>query len=107
MLAWLALLLAGVLEIGWPLGVKYSEGFTRLWPSIATVLAVGASFALLAISLESVPFGIAYAIWTGLGVAGSAVLGIALFGEPADALRIACLALILIGIIGLKSAAPH
>jgi quaternary ammonium compound-resistance protein SugE len=104
MQAWLALLMAGLLEIGWPLGLKYSEGFTRFWPSIATVLAIGCSFGLLAIALESVPFGVAYAVWAGIGVAGTAIVGIVLFGESADAGRITCLTLILAGIIGLNLA---
>jgi quaternary ammonium compound-resistance protein SugE len=103
-MAWLALLLAGALEIGWSLGLKYSEGFTRLWPSLATLLAIGLSFGLLAIALESVPFGTAYAIWTGIGMAGTAVVGIVLFGESADPLRITCLILVLVGIIGLRFA---
>jgi quaternary ammonium compound-resistance protein SugE len=105
MLAWLALLMAGLLEIGWPLGLKYSEGFTRFWPSIATVAAVGSSFGLLAVALESVPFGTAYAVWAGLGIAGTAVVGMALFGDPAGPLRIASLILILAGIVGLRFAA--
>lgn len=107
MQAWVALLMAGLLEIGWALGLKYSEGFTRFWPSIATVLAISSSFGLLAIALESVPFGTAYAVWTGIGVMGTAIIGFALFGEPVDAFRVTCLSLILTGIIGLKIAASH
>ena len=106
MLAWLALVLAGLFEIGWALGLKYSEGFTRLWPSIATVLAIGSSFGLLGLALESVPFGTAYAGWTGIGAMGTVLLGMTLFGEPADIGRVICLALIVTGIIGLKIAAP-
>jgi quaternary ammonium compound-resistance protein SugE len=105
MQAWGALLMAGLLEIGWALGLKYSEGFTRFWPSIATVLAIGSSFGLLAIALESVPFGTAYAIWTGIGAIGTAIIGFALFGEPVDVFRVTCMTLILAGIIGLKIAA--
>jgi quaternary ammonium compound-resistance protein SugE len=106
MQAWLALVLAGLFEIGWALGLKYSDGFTRLWPSIATVLAIGSSFGLLGLALESVPFGTAYAVWTGIGAMGTVLLGMTLFGEPADVGRVICLALIVTGIIGLKIAAP-
>ncbi len=104
--AWAALLLAGLLEIGWALGLKYSEGFTRLWPSVATVLAILASFALMSLTLKTIPFGTAYAVWTGIGAAGTAVAGIVLFNEPADALRIGCLGLIVTGIVGIKLAGP-
>jgi quaternary ammonium compound-resistance protein SugE len=107
MQAWLALVFAGLLEIGWALGLKYSDGFTRFWPSLATVLAIGSSFGLLGVALESVPFGTAYAVWTGIGAMGTAIVGITLFGEPTDIGRVVCLALILTGIIGLKIATPH
>lgn len=105
-MAWLALLLAGLLEIIWALGLKYSHGFTRFWPSLITIVAIAASFALLGLSLKSVPFGTAYAIWTGIGAAGAVAIGIVLFGEPANAMRIACLVLIVGGAIGLRLAAP-
>ena len=105
-MAWVALLLAGLLEIAWALGLKYSVGFTRFWPSAATFAAVALSFGLLGLSLKSVPFGTAYAIWTGIGAAGAAIAGIALFGESADAARIGCLILIVAGAIGLKLATP-
>jgi quaternary ammonium compound-resistance protein SugE len=105
-MAWFALLLAGFLEIVWALGLKYSAGFTRFWPSVATFIAIVFSFGLLGLSLKSVPFGTAYAIWTGIGAAGAAIAGIVLFGESADAARIGCLILIVAGTIGLKLATP-
>jgi quaternary ammonium compound-resistance protein SugE len=106
MTAWLALLLAGLLEVIWAFGLKYSDGFTRLWPSIGTIVAIGLSFALLALSLKSVPFGTAYAVWTGIGAAGTACVGILVFGESADLARLACVTLIIAGTIGLKFAEP-
>ena len=102
MTAWLALLLAGVMEIAWVLGLRYSDGGTRLWPTIGTAVALAFSFAFLAHSLKSIPFGTAYAIWTGIGAAGAALAGILLFREPSDIFRLACLALIISGVIGLK-----
>lgn len=101
-MAWVYLFLAGISEVGWALGLKYTEGFTRLWPSVATVTTMIVSFALLGQALRSLPIGTAYAVWTGIGAIGTAVAGMALFGEPRDALRIACLALIVAGIVGLK-----
>src|SRR5260370_9885503 len=86
---WLALLLAGLLEIGWALGLKYSDGLTRFWPSVATVIAIASSFALLGLSLKSVPFGTAYALWTGIGAAGTAIIRMVAFGEPADIVPVA------------------
>ncbi len=106
MTAWLALLLAGVLEIAWALGLKYSDGFTRFWPSVGTLAAIALSFLLVAISLRSIPFGTAYAVWCGMGVAGTTMIGIVTFGEPADATRLLCVVLIATGIIGLKLASP-
>jgi quaternary ammonium compound-resistance protein SugE len=106
MTGWAALVLAGVLEILWALGLKYSMGFTRFWPTLGTILAIALSFALMAVSLRSIPFGTAYAIWAGIGAAGTAMVGIIAFGEPADASRLLCLALIGAGIIGLKLATP-
>jgi quaternary ammonium compound-resistance protein SugE len=99
---WLALLAAGLLEIVWALGLKYSDGLTRLWPTAGTVVAIAASFAMMALALKSLPFGTAYAVWTGIGAAGAIVIGVLAFGEPADPLRMFCLALIVTGIIGLK-----
>jgi quaternary ammonium compound-resistance protein SugE len=106
MRAWLALLLAGALEILWAVGLKYSDGLTRLWPSPATVVAIGASFALLAASLKSVPFGTAYAVWTGIGAAGTVIVGIVAFEESADAARLTCILLIIAGTLGLKLVTP-
>jgi quaternary ammonium compound-resistance protein SugE len=107
MTAWLALLLAGLFEIGWTLGLKYSDGFTRFWPSAATLATLALSFACLSTSLRSVPFGTAYAVWTGIGAAGAMLVGMLWFGEPADAARLLCLALIIAGIVGLKLVTPH
>jgi quaternary ammonium compound-resistance protein SugE len=105
-MAWTALLLAGLFEILWVLGLKYSQGFTRVWPSIVTVASVPLSFVLLSVSLQSVPLGTAYAIWTGIGAAGAALIGIGLFGEPANAGRVGCLLLIVVGTLGLRFATP-
>lgn len=106
MTAWLSLFLAGVLEIVWALGLKYSDGFTRLWPTLGTLVAIAFSFALLAAALKSVPFGTAYAIWTGIGATGTVIVGISMFGEPADASRLGCILLIVGGTIGLKLVTP-
>jgi quaternary ammonium compound-resistance protein SugE len=105
-IAWLSLLMAGGLEVIWALGLKYSHGFTRFWPSVVTLAAIVMSFALLGLSLRSVPFGTAYAIWTGIGAAGAAIAGMFLFGESTDAARVCCLALIVAGTIGLKLVTP-
>ena len=99
---WIYLVLAGLFEVGWAIGLKYSEGFTRLWPSIGTVSAMTVSIVLLALAVKALPIGTAYAIWTGIGAVGAVVLGIALFGDPATPARLLCVALILGGIIGLK-----
>jgi quaternary ammonium compound-resistance protein SugE len=99
---WLCLIVAGLLEIGWAIGLKYTEGFTRLWPSVATVAAMAASFVLLAQALKSIPVGTAYAIWTGIGAAGTALLGMLLLGEPRSVGRLLCVVLIVSGIAGLK-----
>jgi quaternary ammonium compound-resistance protein SugE len=104
--AWFALLVAGLLEIGWALGLKFSDGFTRLWPSMATVVAIVLSFGLIGISLKSLPFGTVYAIWTGIGAAGTMIVGMVAFGEPADVVRVACLLLIVSGMVGLKLVTP-
>jgi quaternary ammonium compound-resistance protein SugE len=101
-MAWIYLLIAGLLEIGWAIGLKYTHGFTRLWPSVATVICMIASFALLALALKTLPLGTAYAVWTGVGTAGTALLGMVLFNEPRDAARLVCLTLIVAGIVGLK-----
>jgi quaternary ammonium compound-resistance protein SugE len=105
-LAWLVLFVAGLCEIGWAVGLKYTEGFSRLWPSIATVLAMVVSVALLGWSLKVLPLGTAYAVWTGIGAVGTAIFGMYLFGESRDTLRLLCILLIVAGIIGLKLATP-
>ena len=96
------LVLAGVFEVGWAIGLKYTAGFTRLWPSVATVAAMGISLGLLGLALRSLPLGTAYAVWTGIGAVGTVALGIVLFQEPATVARLACVGLILAGIVGLK-----
>jgi quaternary ammonium compound-resistance protein SugE len=101
-MAWLALLTAGSLEIAWILGLKYSEGFTRFWPSVLTLAAIIASYGMLGLSLKSVPFGTAYAVWSGIGAAGAVVIGMALYGESADPARLACIILIVVGTVGLR-----
>ncbi|HKD83670.1 MAG TPA: quaternary ammonium compound efflux SMR transporter SugE [Terriglobales bacterium] len=103
--AWVYLFLAGLLEIIWAIGLKYTEGFSRLWPSVITVLAMIASFALLAQALKTIPVGTGYAVWTGIGAAGTAIIGMVLLGESAAVLRILCLGLIVVGVVGLKFAA--
>lgn len=103
---WVILIVAGVLEIGWAIGLKYTEGFTRLWPSIGTVLSMLISIFLLGIAMRSLPVGTAYAIWVGIGAVGTAILGIVLFGESASTARVVSLGLIVAGIIGLKLATP-
>ena len=103
---WAILVLAGLFEIGWAIGLKYTEGFTRLWPTVGTVLAMAISVGLLGIAMKSLPVGTAYAVWVGVGAVGTAILGIVLLGEPANAGRMISLALILAGIIGLKLATP-
>ena len=102
-MAWLLLLIAGLLEIGWAVGLKYTEGFTRLVPTIYTVVALVASFALLGLAARSLPIGTAYAVWTGIGAAGTVICGILFLGEPASALRLACVSLIILGVLGLKA----
>ena len=99
---WVFLGIAGVLEVGWAIGMKYSAGLTRFWPSVLTIIALVASFVFLAIAVRTIPIGTGYAIWTGIGAAGTAILGIILFGESASPARLACLGLIVIAIIGLK-----
>jgi quaternary ammonium compound-resistance protein SugE len=104
--AWILLCIAGLLEIGWAIGLKYTEGFTRPIPSIATALAIVASMALLAWSVRTLPVGTAYAVWTGIGAVGTAILGIVLFGEPAAFARLFCIGLIVAGVVGLKFVTP-
>lgn len=106
MSGWLALLAAGVLEIAWAFGLKYSDGLTRFWPTAATLVAIVFSFGLMAVALKSLPFGTAYAVWTGIGAAGSILVGMLVFSEPADPVRILCLTLIVAGMVGLKLNSP-
>lgn len=99
---WLILLVAGLFEVGWAIGLKYTEGFTRFWPSVGTIAAMVASVVLLGVAMRTLPIGTAYAVWTGIGAVGTVVLGIVLFGEPASVVRLACVGLIVAGIVGLK-----
>ena len=101
-MSWTILLLAGLFEIGWAIGLKYTEGWTRLWPSVGTLAAMGVSFWCLSQSLKSIPIGTGYAIWTGIGAVGAAALGIVLFGDSASWPRLLCIGLIVCGVIGLK-----
>jgi quaternary ammonium compound-resistance protein SugE len=103
--AWFALIAAGLLEVGWALGLKYSDGLTRFWPTVATVIAIILSFAFMGISLRSLPFGTAYALWAGIGAAGTMIVGMMAFGESADLFRIISLLMIIAGMIGLRLAA--
>lgn len=105
-MAWLILFVAGLAETGWAVGLKYTEGFSKFWPSVFTVSAMIVSFWLLAWALKTLPLGTAYAVWTGIGTIGTVILGIMLFGESADWLRLGCIALIVAGIAGLKLATP-
>ncbi len=101
-MAWVILLLAGLCEIIWAVALKYAGGFTRLWPSVGILATMAASAGLLGLALKSLPVGTAYAVWTGIGVAGAAGLGIYLFDEPADVWRLSCIGLVLAGIVGLR-----
>jgi quaternary ammonium compound-resistance protein SugE len=101
-MAWVILFFAGLTEVGWAIGLKYTEGFTRLVPTVLTVTCMIVSIGLLGLALKTLPIGTAYAIWTGIGTIGTAILGIYLFGESASAMRLACIALIVAGIVGLK-----
>jgi len=105
-MAWVILFLAGLFETGWAIGLKYTEGFTRLWPTVWTIVAMAISLWLLGIALKSLPVGTAYSVWVGVGAVGTVVLGIALLDEPADAARLISVGLIIAGIIGLKLATP-
>jgi quaternary ammonium compound-resistance protein SugE len=102
--AWLTLLLAGVFEVGWAIGLKYTEGFTRLGPTAWTAVALTASMVLLGVAVKTLPLGTAYAVWVGIGAVGTALLGIALLGEPATIARLASIGLVVAGIVGLKLA---
>jgi quaternary ammonium compound-resistance protein SugE len=101
-MAWVLLFVAGLMEIGWAIGLKYTEGFTRLVPSVLTLTSMAVSIGLLGLALKTLPIGTAYAVWTGIGAVGTAILGIVLLGEPATVARLACIGLIVSGIVGLK-----
>lgn len=103
-MAWVLLILAGLFEVGWAIGLKYTEGFSRLWPSVWTVLTMAVSFWLLSIAMKSLPVGTAYSVWVGVGAVGTVALGILLFNEPANTGRLLSILLIIAGIVGLKLA---
>ncbi len=103
---WIILIIAGLFEVGWALGLKYSDGFTKLWPSVATVAAIVISLCLLGIAMKTLPTGTAYAVWTGIGMIGTVIGGIILMGDPVNTLRIVSLVMIMAGIVGLKIATP-
>lgn len=105
-MAWGILFLAGLFEIGWAIGLKYTEGFSRLWPSLATLAAMGISMWLLGIAVRTLPVGTAYAVWVGIGAVGTFILGIFLFHEPAGFFRLASMGLVIIGLVGLKLSTP-
>ncbi|TNC52887.1 quaternary ammonium compound efflux SMR transporter SugE [Rubellimicrobium rubrum] len=105
-MAWVILVLAGVFEVGWAVGLKYTAGFTRLWPTLGTVAAMAVSLGLLGLALRTLPLGTAYAVWTGVGTVGTALLGIWLFEEAASVARLLCIGLIVAGIVGLKLVSP-
>ncbi len=104
--AWVFLIIAGLLEVVWAIGLKYTQGFTRLWPTLGTVTAMVASFLLLAQALKTIPVGTGYAVWTGIGAVGAAIVGMVYLGEPRTTARIVCLLLIVAGIVGLNLASP-
>lgn len=105
-MAWLILCIAGLLEVAWAIGLKYTEGFTRFWPSAGTLVALVASFVLLGLAMKSLPVGTAYSVWVGIGAVGTVILGVFLFHEPTNALRIISVCLILAGVVGLKLSDP-
>ena len=105
-MAWVVLFIAGICEIGWAVGLKYTDGFTRLWPTVFTGVSLVVSMALLGIAVKTLPLGTAYAVWTGIGAVGTVILGIVLFKEPATVARLVCVGLIVSGILGLKFLSP-
>jgi quaternary ammonium compound-resistance protein SugE len=105
-MAWIILVVAGLFEVGWAIGLKYTQGFTRLWPTLGTVVAMIISLWLLGVAMKSLPVGTAYSVWVGVGAVGTVALGIVLLGEPANAARLISVALIIAGIAGLKLATP-
>ena len=106
-MAWTYLVIAGLFEIGWAVGLKYTDGFTRLWPSLWTAASMAVSVFLLANALRDIPVGTGYAVWTGIGAVGTAALGMVLFGESQDVLRLLCIVLIVTGIVGLRLISPE
>ena len=104
-MAWLSLFIAGLFEVGWALGLKYTEGFTKFWPSVFTIAAIIISMGLLGLAMRTLPVGTAYAVWTGIGIVGTAIAGVFLLGEPVSAVRVVSILLILTGIAGLKLSA--
>ena len=105
-MAWLLLFVAGLLEVGWAIGLKYTDGFTRLWPTVGTLAAMVISLGLLGLAMKTLPVGTSYAVWVGVGAVGTAILGIVLLGEPANTGRLVSLGLIVAGIVGLKLSSP-
>lgn len=105
-MSWVILIAAGLFEVGWAVGLKYTYGFTRLWPTVGTIASMIVSLGLLGLALKQLPLGTAYAVWTGVGTIGTAILGMVLLGESTEAARIACIGLILAGIVGLKLVTP-
>ena len=105
-MSWISLVIAGLLEVAWAVGLKYTMGFTRLWPSVFTVVTMAASVGMLGLALRQLPLGTAYAIWTGIGTVGTAIFGMLMLGEPAGALRLLAIALIISGIVMLKLLSP-
>jgi len=105
-MSWIYLVIAGLLEVAWAVGLKYTMGFTRLWPSVFTVVTMAASVGMLGLALRQLPLGTAYAIWTGIGTVGTAIFGMLMLGEPAGALRLLAIALIISGIVMLKLLSP-
>jgi quaternary ammonium compound-resistance protein SugE len=103
---WIILIVAGLFEVGWAIGLKYTDGFTRFWPTVGTLAAMAISLGLLGLAMKSLPVGTSYAVWVGVGAVGTAILGIVLLGEPASAGRLVSLGLIVAGIVGLKLASP-
>ncbi|MCQ9379376.1 quaternary ammonium compound efflux SMR transporter SugE [Methyloversatilis sp. XJ19-49] len=101
-MSWIILFIAGLFEVAWAIGLKYTDGFSKLWPSVGTAAAMLISVVLLGLAMRTLPVGTAYAVWTGIGAVGTVILGIVLFGDPANAARLACVALIVAGILGLK-----
>ncbi|KOG89002.1 DMT family transporter [Streptomyces varsoviensis] len=106
-MAWILLTIAGLLEVGWSIGMKYTEGFTRLWPTVGTVAGIAASMLLLSQAAKTLPIGTAYGVWVGIGAAGAAVLGMVVLGEPATAARIFFVCLLLVAVVGLKATSGH